>query len=128
MFEAVDTGISTSARLVSGTVRRGPLIMTAQIPKDPVSGELITGDIEAQTRRLFDNMRIALEAAGGTLADVMQVLVYLVDRDDGNGMNKVYGEFFTKAPFPNRATVIVKELMRPSMKIEVLATAYIDPA
>ena len=127
MFEVVNTGIAPSKGPISGTVRRGPLVMTAQIPKDPVTGAIVPGDIEVQTRRALDNLRMAVEAAGGTLADVMQVLIYLVDAADAAGMNKVYATYF-KAPYPNRATVVVKELLSPGMRIEMVATAYVGAA
>ncbi len=126
MFEVVDTGIAAPTYSISGTVRKGPWIMSAQIPKDPVTGILVDGDIEVQARRLFENMRMAMQAAGGSLQDVMQTLVYLIDKNDSAGMNKIYSEFFPTAPYPNRATFVVKELMRPGMRIEVVATAYID--
>jgi enamine deaminase RidA (YjgF/YER057c/UK114 family) len=124
MFEVVDTGIMPSKGPISGTVKRGPLVMTAQIPKDPITGAIVQGDIEVQTRRTLDNLRMAVEAAGGTLGDVMQVLIYLVDPADAAGMNRIYAEAF-KAPYPNRATVVVKELLAPGMRIEIVATAYV---
>ncbi len=125
MFEVVNTGIFAPRYPISGTVKKGPLVLTAQIPKDPITGEVVDGDIETQARRLFENLRMAVKGAGGSLADVMQLIVYLVDRDDGPRMNKVYEEFFATPPFPCRATVVVASLMRPGMKIEVVATAHI---
>ncbi|MGE3149024.1 MAG: RidA family protein [Pseudorhodoplanes sp.] len=125
MFEVVNTGIAAPRYPISGTVKKGPLVLTSQIPKDPATGEVIEGDIETQARRLFQNLSMAMKGAGGSLRDVMQIIVYLVDREDGPRMNKVYEEFFTTAPFPNRATFVVASLMRPGMKIEVTATAWI---
>ncbi|MCW3474675.1 RidA family protein [Limobrevibacterium gyesilva] len=126
MFEVVDTGIAPSKGPISGTVRKGNLVMTAQIPKDPVTGAIVPGDIATQTRRTLDNLKMAMEAAGGSLADVMQVLIYLIDAADAAEMNRVYAETF-KAPFPNRATVVVKELLAPNMRVEMVATACLGP-
>jgi len=107
MFEVVNTGIIPSKGPISGTVRKGPLVLTAQIPKDPVTGAVVEGDITVQTRRTLENLKMAMEGAGGSLADGMMVLVFLVDSADSAGMNAVYREFFTE-PYPCRATVVVK--------------------
>ncbi len=127
MFEVVDTGIAPSKGPISGTVRKGNLVLTAQIPKDLATGAIVPDDIEVQTRRTLDNMRIAVEAASGTLDDVMQVQIFLIDGADAAGMNRVYAEVF-RAPFPNRATVVVKELLAPGMRVEMVATAHLGPA
>lgn len=124
MFDVVETGIARSKGPVSGTVRKGNLVITAQIPKDPGTGAVVQGDIETQTRRTLANLRMAIEAAGGTLADVMLVQVYLVDPADAAGMNRVYAEVFAE-PFPCRATVVVKELLAPGMRIEIVAQAQL---
>jgi enamine deaminase RidA (YjgF/YER057c/UK114 family) len=127
MFEVVQTGIAPSKGPISGTVRKGPLLLTAQIPKDPATGAIVEGDIETQTRRALANLRMALEAAGGSLADVMLAQIYLVDAADAAGMNRVWAETFPK-PYPCRATVVVKELLAPGMRIELVATAHLGGA
>ena len=127
MFEVVDTGIAPPKGPISGTVRRGPLLLTAQVPKDPATGALVTGDIETQTRRALGNLRLAVEAAGGTLADVMMVQVFLVDPADAAGMNRVWAETFAP-PYPCRATVVVQALLAPGMRIELTATAHLGAA
>ena len=71
-----------------------------------------TGPIERQAEVTFDNLKRTLEAAGGSLDDVTQVLIYLTDPAVFQGMNAVYRRFFAK-PYPNRATVIVAGLMVP---------------
>ncbi|MFC0387168.1 RidA family protein [Muricoccus vinaceus] len=124
MFEAVETGIAKSKGPISGTVRKGGLVITAQIPKDPESGAIIAGDITAQTHRTLSNLRMAVEAAGGSMADVMLCQIYLIDPADAAGMNAVYREYFQE-PYPCRATVVVKELLAPGMLIELIATAQI---
>jgi enamine deaminase RidA (YjgF/YER057c/UK114 family) len=124
LFEAVKSGLVASKGPISGTVRKGPLVITAQIPKDPVTGEMVQGDITVQTRRTLDNLRIAMEGAGGSLADVMMIQVYLVDGADAAAMNTVWREVFTE-PYPCRATVVVKDLLAPGMRIEIVATAHL---
>lgn len=124
MFDVVQTPLAASKGPISGTVRKGVLVLTAQIPKDPETGAIVPGDIEVQTRRTLANLKLAIEAAGGTLADVMMVQVFLIDAADAAGMNRVYAETFS-APFPCRATVVVKELLAPGMRIEIIAQAQL---
>lgn len=122
MIDVIDTGIIPSKGPVNGTVRAGSMLFMAHVPKDPVTGAIVEGDIEVQTRRALANLRMAVEAAGGSLADVAQMLIHLIDRDDAAGMNKVYREVMP-TPYPSRATVVVKELLTPGMRIEILAWA-----
>ena len=124
MFEVVDTGIVRSKGPINGTVRKGNMVLTAQIPKDPATGAIVSGDIETQTRRTLANLKMAIEAAGGTLADVMMVQIFLIDPADAAGMNRVYAETFAE-PYPCRATVVAKELLAPGMRIEIIAQAHL---
>jgi 2-iminobutanoate/2-iminopropanoate deaminase len=125
MKRPVKTGLPTpSAPIEWATIADG-VFYTAQIPIKP-DGKIETGDIAAQTTLTLDNLKRSLKAAGGTLADVAQVLIYLPDPADFPGMNAVYAEYFT-APYPNRAT-IVAQLMVPGAKIEIVAYAHIRKA
>jgi enamine deaminase RidA (YjgF/YER057c/UK114 family) len=125
MIEVVDTGLArTPGAPLNGTVRAGDMVFTSQIPKHPETAAVILGDIKVQALRLFENFRQSMEAAGGSLADVIQVTIYLVDPDDFPEVNRLYKEFF-REPYPNRSTLVVKSLMVPGMRIEVLAQAYI---
>lgn len=124
MFEKVETGIAGSKAPLSATVKSGPIVRSAHIAKNPTTGELITGDIETQARQVFLNLQQALEAAGGTLADVVQIQAYLTDKADAAGMNRVYRKFFS-APYPVRATVVV-DLLSDGIRLEVLATAVLS--
>jgi len=126
MIEVVDTGIVKSKGPVSGAViaTGSRTLYMAVIPKDPQSGAIVDGDIEVQARRTFANLKQTVESAGATLRDVAQVLIYLTESTDAATMNKVYGEFFS-APYPNRATVVVKALLAPGMRIEVVAHAVL---
>jgi enamine deaminase RidA (YjgF/YER057c/UK114 family) len=98
------------------------ILYTAQIPNRE-DGSIETGDIRAQAELTLSNLRRTVEAAGGSMDDVTQVLVYLPDPSDFAGMNEVYARSF-KPPYPNRAT-IVADLMVPGAKIEVVAYAHV---
>ncbi|MFT4001171.1 MAG: RidA family protein [Rhizobium sp.] len=123
MFEKIETGIAASKAPLSGTVRAGRIVRSAHIAKNPATGELLTGDIETQARQVFRNLRQALEAAGGSLADVVQIQAYLIDKADAPGMNRVYREFFS-APYPVRATVVT-DLLSAGIRLEIMATAVV---
>ena len=125
MFERIDTGIAPSAAPVNDAVRAGKQVWLVAIAEDPLSGEIIGADIEAQTERAIGNLDIAVRAAGGTLANIVQVQVFLVDKADSAGMNRVYAKRF-QPPYPVRATVVVKELLAEGLRIELLATAVLD--
>jgi 2-iminobutanoate/2-iminopropanoate deaminase len=127
MFEAIDIGSDPHDAPVSEVVRAGNFVWSVHVSEDPVNGDLVLGDIETQTRRTLQNLDISIRAAGGTLADVVQVQVFLVEKTDSAGMNKVYAEFF-KEPYPVRATVVVKELLSQGLRIEILAHAVLGEA
>lgn len=122
-FTVVDTGKEKESP-VSGTVRKNGLVLSVQIPTTP-EGKLVEGGMEAQSRLVFEKLASAMEAAGGALSDVMMVQVYILETGDWAAMHKVWCEVF-KAPFPTRATVVIKELMIPGMLIEIVATAHLD--
>ncbi|MBL8671319.1 MAG: RidA family protein [Alphaproteobacteria bacterium] len=124
MFEPVETGIFQSPGPYTGTAKAGTVVYTVQIPKDPETGAFVGGDVRVQTRRMLANLKLAIEAAGGTLADVARVTLYLVDLADKDGMNEVYRAFFAE-PFPVRAILVVKALTIPGMRVEIEATAHI---
>lgn len=124
MFTVVETGLAPSKGPVNGTVKAGDVIYTAQVPRDPRTGEMVEGDITVQMRQTLANLKQAVEAGGGRLEDIVQILIYLVDAADGPAMNEVYREFF-KQPYPSRATVVVKELMGPTMRVELIAHAHL---
>ena len=99
------------------------VLYTAQIPIRE-DGSIETGPIDKQADLTFSNLKRTLEAAGGTLDDVTQVLVYLTGKEHFQGMNAVYRRYFSK-PYPNRATVIVAGLMVPDAVIEIVAYAHL---
>ena len=98
------------------------ILYTAQIPIRE-DGSLETGDIRAQTELTLSNLRRVVEAAGGGMDDVTQVVVYLPDPADFAGMNEIYVKAF-KQPYPNRAT-LASNLILPGLKIEILAYAHV---
>jgi len=99
------------------------LFISGQIPLDPQTGNLLSGPIEAQTRRCLEQIKEILAAAGGTLRDLVKVTIYLVDMRDFEAVNKTYAEFFDLEP-PARACLEVKALPKGS-RIEIEAIAYL---
>ena len=123
-FETIPTGIAPSSAPVSDANRAGKHMWLVAIAEDPATGEIVGGGIEEQTRRTLLNLDQAVRAAGGTLADIVSVQVFLIDRADAKGMNAVYREFFS-APYPVRATVVVNELLADGLRVEMTATAVL---
>jgi 2-iminobutanoate/2-iminopropanoate deaminase len=101
--EAVSTAEAPQAiGPYSQAVKAGPfLFASGQIPLDPTSGQMVEGDIAAQTHRVFQNLKAVLSAAGTSLERVARTTVYLADMNDFAAMNEVYGTYFS-APFPAR--------------------------
>jgi enamine deaminase RidA (YjgF/YER057c/UK114 family) len=126
MIERIETGIAPSSAPISDAVRAGKHVWLVAIAEDPISGEIVEGGIEVQTRRCIENLEIALKAAGGSLRNLVMVQIFLTDSADAAGMNAVYREFFTEQPYPVRATVVVKELLAKGLKIEMTATAVLE--
>jgi reactive intermediate/imine deaminase len=96
----------------SQAVRHGDMVfLSGQIPLDPATMELVEGDIEAQVRRVFDNLKAVCDAAGGGLAQIVKLNVFLTDMADFPTVNAVMDEYFS-APYPARAAVGVAALPR----------------
>ena len=94
----------------SQAVRVGNAVyVSGQIPLDPASGQLIDGDIAAQARRAFDNLKAVCDAAGGTMHDIVRVGLYLTDLAEFAAVNAVMGEYFAQ-PYPARSTIEVSAL------------------
>src|SRR5881394_3819886 len=103
-------------------VRVGDLLFCAgQIPIDPASGNLIPGDIKAQTERVLENVKAILDDQKLTFANVVKSTVFLVNLADFAGMNEVYSKYFT-SDFPARSTIQVAALPKGAhVEIEVIA-------
>jgi 2-iminobutanoate/2-iminopropanoate deaminase len=106
----------------SHAIAAGPFVFcSGQTPIDPATGKLIEGDIEAQTRRVLDNLSAVLAAAGLTLRDVVKTTVFLKDMGDFARMNAVYAAGF--APHkPARSTIqVAKNPLDARIEIECIA-------
>ena len=99
-------GTYSQARRAGDTV-----YISGQIPLDPATGTLISGDIEAEIRRCFDNLKAIAEASGGTLAQVCKLTVFLTDMAHFAKVNEIMATYFTM-PYPARAAVGVAALPR----------------
>ncbi|NJK34296.1 MAG: RidA family protein [Oscillatoriales cyanobacterium SM2_2_1] len=100
---------------------RDLLFLAGQIPLDPETGTLITGDIGNQTERVLENLQAVLRAAGTDLSAVVKTTVFLKDLADFNAMNDVYARYFTD-PAPARSCVEVARLPRDvAIEIECVA-------
>ncbi len=96
----------------SQAVRVGnTLWVSGQIPLDPATKEMVKGDIEAQIRRVFDNLKAIVQAAGASLDDVVKATVFLTDLSHFGLVNKIMAEYF-REPYPARAAVGVASLPR----------------
>jgi reactive intermediate/imine deaminase len=102
----------------SQAVRVGDTVyVSGQIPLDPASGELIGGDIVAEARRVFDNLKAVASAAGGSLDNVVKLTVFLTDLALYGKVNETMQQYF-RAPYPARAAIGVAALPRGA-RIEV---------
>lgn len=101
-------GTYSQAILVGNT-----LYLSGQIGLDPYSMELVEG-IEAQIRRVFDNLKAVCEAAGGTLADIAKLNIYLTDLSNFQLVNQIMGEYFAQ-PYPARAALGVASLPKNAL-------------
>jgi len=94
----------------SQAIRAGNTVyLSGQIPLDPATGELVAGDMEAQVRRVFDNLQAVATAAGSDLDHVVKLTVYLTDLAHFALVNRVMAEYFAQ-PYPARAAVGVAAL------------------
>lgn len=105
-------------RPYSQAVRAGDTVyFSGQIPLDPASGELVQGDISRQTRQVFDNLTAVATAAGGSLAQIVRVGIYVTDLAHFAEVNAVMAEYF-QAPYPARSTIQVSALPKAA-QVEV---------
>jgi len=96
----------------SQAVRAGDTVyLSGQVPFDPATMQLVAGDMETQTRRVFDNLKAVAEAAGGSLDRAVKVTIFLTDLANFARVNEVMATYFAK-PYPARSTVGVAQLPR----------------
>ncbi len=111
----------------SSALRAGQLLfISGQVPIDPATGAVVTGDIAAQTRRVLENIGALLAAGGLTYADLVRTTVFLADMNDFAAMNEVYRTYLTE-PYPARSTVEAARLPRDA-RIEIDAIAMYQEA
>ena len=109
----------------SSALRAGQLLfMSGQIPMDPATGQLVTGDVAVHARRAMDNLGALLKAAGLSFAHVVRTTVFLADMNDFAAVNEVYASYFSD-PRPARVTVQAARLPRDA-RIEIDAIASYD--
>lgn len=99
------------------------LFCSGQIPLDPKSGQIVSGDIAAQTRRVLDNIAALLRAEGCSFDNVVKTMIFLTDLGDFQTVNEIYGSYFKQNP-PARSTVQVSALPKgANVEIEVIAAS-----
>jgi len=102
----------------------GFLFCSGQIPLDPATGEIVAGDVAAQTRQVMKNVEAVLRAAGASFAEVVKTTIFLTDMNDFAQVNAIYGQAFGDTP-PARSTVAVAALPRGS-RVEIEVVALLD--
>lgn len=109
----------------SQAVRAGNTVyLSGQIPLDPKTGELVSGDFALETRRVFDNLKAVAETAGDGFKDVVRVTIYLTDLADFPKVNEIMAEYF-KEPYPARVTIGVASLPRGA-RVEIDAIMVVQ--
>lgn len=118
------TGAPAAIGPYSPAVVVGDLVFcSGQIPLDPATGNLVDGDVAAQTEQVLKNMTVVLEAAGAGLGKVVKTTIFLVDLADFARVNETYGKYFSAAP-PARSTIQVCALPKGS-RVEIEAIAHL---
>ncbi len=107
----------------SPAIRSGQLLfLSGQVALDPATGNMVAGDIGAQTRRVMENIGALLRAAGLSYDNVVRTTLFLADMNDFAAVNEVYSSYFT-APAPARATVQVSRLPKDAgIEIDAIAS------
>lgn len=99
------------------------LFISGQLPINPKTGELLTGDIQAQTKQVIENLKAIIEEAGATLEDVVKTTVFLKDMNEFSLVNEVYGEYFKENP-PARVCVEIARLPKYA-QVEIEAVVLV---
>ena len=110
-FETIHTAAAPAAiGTYSQAVRAGETVyLSGQIPLDPNTMELVSGDIDVQIRQVFDNLAAVAQAAGGGLGDIVKLTVYLTDLGHFPRVNEIMSQYFQE-PYPARAAIGVAAL------------------
>jgi 2-iminobutanoate/2-iminopropanoate deaminase len=102
----------------------GMLYVSGQIPLDPATGEIVSGDLSAQTKQVLENLKAVVEAAESRMNKVVKVTIYLTDMQQFAVVNEIYGTYFS-APYPARACVEVSQLPK-GVQVEMDAVAVLN--
>ena len=121
--QAIKTSLYASKAPLEWAITSNGTLYTAQIPIDE-NGDVVAGGIEAQTRQTLDNLKHTLECANVGMDSVLQVMIYVTDRDYLKTVNQVYAEYF-EAPYPNRAALVIAVLAREEMLVELVVYAAV---
>ena len=121
--QAIRTSLYASKAPLEWAITSNGTLYTAQIPIDE-NGDVVAGGIEAQTRQTLDNLKHTLECANVGMDSVLQVIIYVTDRDYLKTVNQVYAEYF-EAPYPNRAALVIAGLAREEMLVELVVYAAV---
>lgn len=108
----------------SQAVRSGnTLYLSGQTPLDPATGEMVSGGIEEQATRVFENLKAVLGAASASFDDVVRVAIYMTDLGNFGAVNEVMKKYFSE-PYPARSTIGVAALPRgAAVEVDVIAVA-----
>jgi len=121
--QAIKTSLYASKAPLEWAITSNGTLYTAQIPIDE-NGDVVAGGIEVQTRQTLDNLKHTLECANVGMDSVLQVMIYVTDRDYLKTVNQVYAEYF-EAPYPNRAALVIAGLAREAMLVELVVYAAV---
>jgi len=106
---------------ISQAVKAGGMVYCSGfVSAEPATGKLVEGDIEVQTDRVFQNLKAVLEATGSSLEKVVKATVFLTDKNDFAGMNRVFARYFPKDP-PARSTVGAHLMVDAKVEVELIA-------
>ena len=123
MRRAVETGLPPETAPYSHATVANGVLYTAHLPIRP-DGSVETGSATAQTEITLSNLKKTVEAAGATLDDVAQVVIYITRIEDKPAVDEVYARYFRK-PYPSRACIVISGLAVSGARIEVLAYASV---
>ena len=108
----------------SQAVRAGDTVyLSGQIPLDPETGQLVSGDIDAEIRRVFENLQAVAEAAGATLGHAVKMTVFLTDFSHFAKVNEIMAQYCSQ-PYPARAAVGVAQLPKGA-RVEIECVLYV---
>ena len=122
--QAVKTSLYASKAPLEWAITNNGTLYTAQIPIDE-KGDVVAGGIEAQARQTLENLKHTLECAGTDMNSVLQVLIYVTDREYLKTVNQVYSDYFIE-PYPNRAALVISGLAREEMLVELVVYAAVS--